>query len=68
LEIRAVKYCEPERAGECEFQKRLCGDLERLSRKIESRIKAWQWLLRSDALAERAAAYARLAAVQASHV
>jgi hypothetical protein len=62
LETRSTEYCKPELAGECEFQQRLLGDLERLSRKVENRVKAWRWLLRSDALAERTDAYARLAA------
>jgi HNH/ENDO VII superfamily nuclease len=67
LETRSTGYCKPELTGECEFQKRLLEDLQRLSRKIEGRIKSWQWLLRSDAVNERKEAYDRLEAVKAAH-
>lgn len=67
LEQRSAKYCEPEKDGAYEFQKKLLGDLDRLSRKVESRVRAWDWLLRSDATAERTEAYARLARVRAAN-
>jgi hypothetical protein len=67
LEQRSAKYCEPDREGECELQKQLLGDLDRLSRKVEARIHAWDWLLRSDALAERSDAYARLERLRAAN-
>lgn len=67
LEQRSAKYCEPEKSGACEFQKRLLGDLDRLSRRVESRVRAWDWLLRSDAVAERTSAYARLERLRAAN-
>ena len=67
LEQRAAKYCEPERNGACEFQKQLLGDLERLSREIENRVREWDWLLRSEAPTERTAAYERLARLKAEN-
>lgn len=67
LEQRSSRYCEPETTGACEFQLRLLGDLERLSRRVESRIRAWQWLLRSNAPTERQEAYARLARLRAAN-
>jgi hypothetical protein len=67
LEQRSAEYCKPELEGECEFQKRLLEDLHRLSRKIEGRLKAWVWLLRSEAVAERAESQARLAKIKAQH-
>ena len=60
LEQRCAKYCEPEFSGACEYQLQLLGDLDRLSREIEVRVRQWDWLLRSDALNERSSAYARL--------
>jgi hypothetical protein len=67
IEKTSLEYCKPELEGECEFQKRLLGDLNSLSRKIEGRLKAWKWLLRSDALVERVEAHERLKKIKAAH-
>ena len=64
IEEACVRYCESDTSGEVSRQKALTGDLERLSRKIEGRIRAWKWLLRTEAPAERSKAFARLASLR----
>ena len=60
LETRSLSYCELDIEGKVTMQKRLMDDLNGMSRRIETKIKEWKWLLRKDALAEREQSFARL--------
>lgn len=53
LQSRCLNYCELDINGNLESQKKLIDDLNRLSRRIEGKIKSWDWLLRKNAKKER---------------
>lgn len=60
LELQCIKYCETEEAGgKAGSQLDLLGNLNELSQRVATQITEWKWFLRSNALAERAASYAR---------
>ena len=63
MEKRCIEYCEADLNCNTESQKDLIDDLNRLSTKCYGQIKAWKWLLRSNAIAERAQSKARYAAL-----
>ena len=52
-EKRCIKYCHSDISGRVENQKNLINDLNNISQRVESKIKNWKWLLRSEATNER---------------
>jgi hypothetical protein len=61
IEDNCVKYCEADLDCDTTPQKELIADLERLSARTLSQVRAWKWLLRSNALAERLESRQKLA-------
>lgn len=59
LEQKCIKYCEMDIDGNLEKQKKLIDDLNRLSNRIQQKLKSWEWLVRKNALAEREESYKR---------
>ena len=69
LEVRCRTYCHGDFDGDVSVQKTLVDDIDRLSVRAELQIKAWKWLLRSDAAQERIdskAGYTKRLATQGS--
>jgi hypothetical protein len=64
IEKRCLAYCELDVDGDTTRQQDLIDDLNRLSARCYNQIRAWKWLLRSAAIAERAQSRARLAGLQ----
>jgi len=64
LEAKSLKFCVADSEGEKTMQTTLVGALDRLSLRTEGQLRTWKWLLRSDAVAERARSHAEYAARQ----
>ncbi len=54
LEIRCIKYCEMDFYGDPTSQLSLLEDINRISKRVEGKIKSWKFLVRKNALVERA--------------
>jgi hypothetical protein len=61
-EQKCVEYCHADFDGKMDTQMSLIKRLNQISRRIESKVKSWQWLLRTEALSERQDSQAKLAA------
>src|SRR6266566_827700 len=59
IEVCCIVYCRMDWDCDTKPQARLIDDLNALSRRILRQIKAWKWLVRTNALTERVEAYAR---------
>lgn len=66
IEDNCVKYCIADLDCDTTPQKELSADLERLSARTLVQVRAWRWLLRSDALNERQESRQKLASKQTS--